>query len=729
MENIRYQVDPGGIATITWDMPGRSMNVLSEASLRDFGAAAGQALADPQVVGIVITSGKPAFMAGADLSMLAGGGPGTGAPMSEQERTRALFLGTLGFNQVLRQLETGGKPVVAAINGTALGGGFEVCLACHHRVVADDPKIQLGMPECQVGVMPGGGGTQRLPRLIGAMQALPLILQGQQLDPRAAQAQGLVHQVVPREQLLAEARRYIENKGSAVQPWDQPGYKIPGGGPYSASGGPVFMMGTAMLRRETFGNYQAQKAAMQAVYEGLMVPIEAGLRIEARSFVHLLQQPQARNMIRTLFLSMQELEKGARRPTGVPPTDTQRLGILGAGMMGAGIAYVSAQAGIDVVLLDREPALAERGKQYSEDLMDKRIQRGRATVKDKLAVAGRIHPTTSYPDLAGCDLVIEAVFEDRAIKAEVTKQADAVTAPGTIFGSNTSTLPIAGLAEASARPADFIGIHFFSPVDRMRLVEIIIGEQTAPRALALAIDYTRKIRKVPIVVRDSRGFYTSRVFGTYVMEGLALLAEGVRPALIENVGRATGMPRAPLEMNDDVALDLGWKIRQQTRKDLGARYQETAADRIIEKMVVDLKRYGRKSKAGFYDYPDDGKKVLWPGLADLVAVADRQPAPAVVRQRLLYIQALEAARCFEEQVITDVRDADVGAMLGWGFAPWSGGPLSLIDTIGAQRFVAECEALERECGARFAPNALLRDLAQHGDTFYRRFAPGRSQAA
>ena len=584
--------------------------------------------------------------------------------------------------------------------------------------------------------MPGGGGTQRLPRLIGAMQALPLILQGKTLSPQAALGQGLVHKVVPKDQVVAEARRWLQEEGKTKtkQPWDESGYKIPGGGPYTPQGLPVFMMGTAMLRKESYGNYPAQQAIMQAIYEGLQVPIEAGLRIESRLFTGLLLHPTARNMIRSLFLSMQELEKGARRPPGEPPTDVKKLGVLGAGMMGAGIAYVSAGVGMQVVLLDTDLANAERGKQHSADLIDKRILKGRSTSKERQELLDRIHPTTDFADLAGCDLVIEAVFEDRKIKAEVTKKAEAVIGKDAVFGSNTSTLPISGLAEASVRPESFIGIHFFSPVDRMQLVELIVGKKTSQRAVATALDYVKKIRKTPIVVNDSRGFYTSRCFGTYVGEGILMLAEGIAPALIENAGRATGMPRAPLEMNDDVALDLGYKVRQQTRKDLGAAYVETPADRVVEKMVMQLERYGRKNKKGFYEYPESGKKRLWSGLGELVReVTGKEPTltPPVdeLRKRLLYIQALEAARCFEEKVVTDVRDADVGAILGWGFAPWTGGPLSLIDTVGAKRFVAECDELAKKHGKRFEPNRLLRELAASGETFYRRFAPAGAKAA
>ncbi|TNE42786.1 MAG: 3-hydroxyacyl-CoA dehydrogenase, partial [Alphaproteobacteria bacterium] len=551
----------------------------------------------------------------------------------------------------------------------------------------------------------------------------PLILQGKSLDPAKAQAAGIVHKVVSEAELINAAKAWIKSEADPVQPWDKKGFKVPGGGPHDKGVSSAFVMGNAMLRKTTQGNYPAQQFIMSCVYEGSQVPIDAGLRIEARYFTKLLMHPASKNMIRSLFLSMQELGKGARRPQGIERAPVKKLGILGAGMMGAGIAYVSAKAGIEVVLLDTDLANADKGKAYSEKLLDKAIERGRSTEAKKQELLALIKPTTDYEDLKDSDLIIEAVFENRDIKADVTKKSEPMLAKGGVFGSNTSTLPISGLATASVRPEMFIGIHFFSPVDKMGLVEIIMGEQTSDVALAKAIDYVAQIRKTPIVVNDSRGFYTSRCFGTYVSEGVAMLAEGIKPALIENAGKQTGMPVPPLAMSDEVALDLAYKVREQTRKDIGDKYEPTAVDGILEEMVVKRGRLGRKNGKGYYDYPEGGKKHLWPGLSEIVAVKDEQPDVEELKTRLLYIQAIETARCFEEEVVTDVRDADVGAILGWGFAPYTGGPISFIDTIGTARFVAECERLAQVYGPRFKPSKLLKEMAEKNETFYNRFNP------
>ncbi len=731
---FKWNQDADGIVTLTWDDPERTMNVLSNKALADIGAAIVKIAGDAAIKGVVITSGKAnGFCAGAALDEMEGQASGAGAPKSEEERIKQRYEGVLQFNMLLRKLETCGKPVVAAINGLALGGGLEVTLACHYRVVADNPRIQLGLPESKVGLLPGGGGTQRLPRLMGAQAAVQLILQGNSLDPKTAEAQKVVHKVVPADQLMAEAKRWIKESPNAVQPWDRKGFEVPGGLPNDKGTSTVFTMGNALYRKQSYNNYPAQRYILSCVYEGLAVPIDAGLRIEARYFTKLLMDPASRNMIRSLFLSMQDLGKGARRPANVGPTQVKKLGVLGAGMMGAGIAYVSAQAGMEVVLIDRTIEEAEKGKAYSTKLLDGQIKKGRSTEEKKQKLLSLIKPSTNYDDLKGCDLVIEAVFESREIKADVTKKAETQLTDKAVFGSNTSTLPITGLAEASVRPNNFVGIHFFSPVDKMQLVEIITGKKTGDYALAMAVDYVKQIKKTPIVVNDSRGFYTSRCFGTYVAEGQEMLAEGIAPAIVDNVGRMTGMPRGPLELADDVALDLAYKVREATKKDLGDKYEAGPADTLIETMVAKLGRFGRKNGKGFYDYPaDGGKKRLWPGLKDIVKYKVTATTPELVdelKKRFLYRQAIEAARCFEENVVTDPREADVGAILGWGFAPYTGGPLSVIDTVGTRKFVEECDRFAQKYGKRFLPGKLLRDMAEKGDTFYGRFNPAKKAAA
>lgn len=725
LTNFRWEQDADGTVTLLWDTPGRSLNVLTGSTIADLARAAEEVATNAEIKGLVITSAKTnGFCAGAALDEMeghAGGG-------AEKDATTARLEGVMRFHRALRRLEACGKPVAAAINGLALGGGLEVALACHYRVVADNPKIQLGLPEAKVGLLPGGGGTQRLPRLIGAMAALQLILKGDTADPQKALALGMVHATAPAGEVLACAKNWIKTSPVTTQPWDRSDFKVPGGGPYSSGGSQIFMMGNAMLRKESYGNYPAQRFIMSSVYEGLLLPIDAALRIEARYFVKLLSLPESRNMIRTLFLSIQELGKGARRPTDEPRTEVKTLGVLGAGVMGAGIAYVAALAGIEVVLIDTTSEKANAGRDHAAQVIDRQIARGRSTPEKKAEILARIHPGTDFAALAPAELVIEAVFEDRAIKADATRKAEAAISRRAIFGSNTSTLPISGLAEASERPEGFIGIHFFSPVDRMGLVEIIMGRKSGSRALAVAVDFAAKIRKTPIVVNDSRGFYTSRCFGTYTREGMAMLAEGIHPALIENVGRMAGMPMGPLEVLDSVGVDTALKIARETHKETGAQGGD-AAEQLLGWLVETSKRPGRKAGKGFYDYNGKGKRQrLWP---DLVTSRRNWRSDVDVEEmkaRLLTIQALEAARCFEGNVISDPRDADVGAILGWGFAPFTGGPVSLIDTLGTANFVARCDDFAARFGERFKPNALLREMAGSKETFYRRFAPQKRAA-
>ena len=731
MENFKIDVDADGIALVTFDVAGRSMNTLTGQVMDEIPQVVERIKTDDAIKGAVLTSGKQSgFCAGADLGDMASG------MLSGAGDLQAAFDAGWKLNGALRALETCGKPVAAAINGLALGGGLELTLACHYRVVENDNKIQLGLPEIKVGLFPGGGGTQRLTRLIGVQAALMQMSEGKSWRPNDAKGAGVVHEVVEKGQSVEAAKTWIRNGGKAQQPWDDKSFKLPGGGPYHPVGIQNFMVGNAMLRKQSYGNYPAVLNLMKAVYEGLQVPIDAGLRIETRYFIKTLMTPQAQAMIRSLFLSKQELDKGAVRPAGVDKSDPKKVAVLGAGMMGAGIAYVQVMAGIETVLIDQTQEAADKGKQHVADLLKKRLSRGQMTQDKHDATLALVTATTDYDLIKGSDLVVEAVFESREIKADVTKRAEAQLADGAVFGSNTSTLPITGLAEASVRPADFIGIHFFSPVDKMMLVEIIMGEKTGDAALAKAIDYVLKIKKTPIVVNDSRGFYTSRCFSTFLMEGMAMLEEGYGPALIDNVGRMTGMPRGPLEMHDDVALDLSYKIAKQTREDLGDKYVPNEGEQIVATMV-EGGRFGRKNGKGFYDY-DQKPKTLWAGLGELAPITKGidQPEGASafaqideLKTRLLYRQAVEVARCWEEGVIDDPREADLGAILGWGFAPWTGGPVSFIDGIGLAKFVETADRLAETYGDRFKVPQLLRDMAAKKETFYGRFAPETKAAA
>jgi 3-hydroxyacyl-CoA dehydrogenase/enoyl-CoA hydratase/3-hydroxybutyryl-CoA epimerase len=734
MENFKFELGGDGVALITFDVPGRSMNTLTASVIREIIELTEKIKTDDAIKGVIFTSGKATgFCAGADLGEMNQGAGRGGDTKDPEAALKAAFEGAFSLNKTFRALETCGKPIAIALEGLALGGGLEFALACHYRVAGDNPKSQFGLPESKVGLLPGAGGTQRLPRLIGVQNAAMMILQGEPKKPAEAKALGFINEVVPMGEAVAACRKWLSASPKAVQPWDEKGFRVKDG-PYTPGGGMAFIGGNAMLGKQTFGNYPAQKHIMSCLYEGIQVPMDAALRIESRYFVKTMQTPQAKAMIRSLFLNMQALSKGANRPEGFATYEIKKVAVLGAGMMGAGIAYVQAMAGIETVLIDQSQEAAEKGKEYSKKLLDKAISRGRMTQEKADGVLALIQPTTDYAHVKGADMVVEAVFETREIKADVTKKAEAQLAETAVFGSNTSTLPITGLAQASVRPKNFIGIHFFSPVDKMGLVEIIMGKETTQETLAKAIDYVLKIKKTPIVVNDSRGFYTSRCFGTYVGEGIAMLAEGVKPAIIENVGKMTGMPVPPLAMNDEVALDLGYKVRQQTKKDLGDAYRATPADAIIETMVVKLERFGRKNGKGFYEYPSDasGKKRIWPGLAEIVETKIAECPPELrdeLKKRLLYIQALETARCFEEGVITDPRDADIGSILGWGFAPYTGGTISLIDGLGVAQFVAECDALAQKYGERFKPNALLRDMAAKGETFYGRFGKADKKAA
>jgi len=708
---IQYAVDNDGIALLTIDLPGMPMNVLTPELMEDLSTLTQQAAADDAVKGIVITSGKKAFIAGADIKDMV-----SAYDRGVTHGEAADF--SLQLNLTLRKMETCGKPVAVAINGLALGGGLEVCLACHYRVLANDTGAVLGFPEVNIGLLPGAGGTQRTPRLIGFRNAATMVLQCRNQKPEKALEMGLVHELAPAAEVVERARKWVLESGDPIQPWDKKGFRFPGGGLTSPGTAQTFMVGNALLAKNTRHNFPAPIAAQSAIFEGCSTSFDDGLKIESQYFGSLLSGPVARNMMRTLFVNKGKADKLARRPKGIEKSKVSKLGILGAGMMGAGIAYVSARAGMEVVLLDTAQEAAERGKAYSESILEKAIGRGRSTPEKAEALLSLITPTTNYHDLAGCDLVIEAVFESVKIKADVTAKTEAVVPESCIFASNTSTLPITGLAEASERPEQFIGLHFFSPVDKMPLVEIILGEKTNDEAIARSLDYIQQIRKTPIVVNDSRGFYTSRVFSTFTAEGITMLAEGVKPALIENAAKMVGMPVGPLSVTDEVTLELAHKIGKETAAEMGREYPADLSQQAINKMVEELDRRGKRFGKGFYDYPKDAKKHLWPGLGEQFPVADEQPDVDELKKRFLTIQALETARCMEEGVLTHAEDGDIGSIFGWGFPPYTGGTLSYIDTVGISEFVADCDRMAEAYGDRFKVSGWLRERAEQDQSFY-----------
>ncbi|MDX5351447.1 MAG: 3-hydroxyacyl-CoA dehydrogenase NAD-binding domain-containing protein [Paracoccaceae bacterium] len=729
MTDFTMATDAEGVATITWDVAGKSMNVMSTEAFQHLSDLIDQALADASVKGVILTSGKKDFAGGMDLNVIA---------RMRAGGAQAIFDGVMQMHQTLRKIERagmdpktlkGGKPIVAALPGTALGIGLELPLSCHRIIAADNPKAKIGLPEILVGIFPGAGGTTRLARKLGAMMAAPFLLEGKLSSPREARAAGLIDEVVAPEDLLARAKEWVLSATDAdlVKPWDQKGYKMPGGAPYHPAGFMTFVGASAMVHGKTMGVYPAAKALLAAVYEGALVPFDTALKIEARHFTSVLMNPSSSAMIRSLFINKEALEKGANRPK-VDDQAVKKLGVIGAGMMGAGIAYVSANAGIDVVLIDATQEAADRGKAHSEGILDKGMKRGKVTAEKKAEVLGRIAATTDYAALAGADLIVEAVFEDPKVKAEVTARVEAVVGADCIYATNTSTLPITGLAAASSRPEQFVGIHFFSPVDKMMLVEIIRGQKTGDRAVAKALDFVRQIRKTPIVVNDARFFYANRCIIPYINEGIRMVAEGVEPALVENAAKLVGMPLGPLQLVDETSIDLGVKIAKATKAAMGKDYPDEAVDLVLFWMA-DQGRLGRKAKAGFYAYDDRGERLgLWEGLTHKYPLDKMQPSLADVQHRLLFAQVLEAVRALEEGVLGDIREGDVGAILGWGFAPWSGGPFSWLDMIGAPRAVEICRGLTAQFGPRFHAPALLREMAEKGQTFYGRFAGEKAAA-
>jgi len=708
---LYYDILPDHIAIITLDHPEKSANIINAQFADAFYKTLQELKLNQQVKGIIITSNKSTFMAGGDLEYLYGLHHQPDAIFKESEQLKALF----------RLLETFGKPVVAAINGSALGGGYELALACHYRIALNDERIRIGLPEVTLGLLPGAGGVVKLVRLIGLQAALPLLMEGKRLSPKDALKNGLIHALATdTADMMQQATAWIEANPNAKQPWDAPDYRMPGGDAKNPKIAQMLAVAPAMLTKKTYNNYPAPQAIMNVAVEGAMVDFDTASRIESRYFTQLLHGQVAENMINAFWFQLNAITQGSSRPQSFPPHKTHKVGILGAGMMGAGIAFVSAMAGIEVVIKDINLEQAQKGKEYSAKLLEKQVQQGKITADKRDAILQRILPTDSYDDLQPCDLIIEAVFEDRQLKAKVTQEAEKQIPAEAVFASNTSTLPITGLAQQSARPEQFIGLHFFSPVDKMQLVEIILGKQTTPQTLAKAFDYVLQIKKTPIVVNDSRGFYTSRVFATYVMEGATLLAEGQHPRIIESAGLQAGMPVAPLALLDEVSLSLVYDIREQTRKDMeaaGLEYEKTTAYYLLEKMVKTLGRGGKKSGKGFYDYPTDGKKHLWTELTQHFPTQPNQLPLQDLMDRLLFIQSIETVRCLEENVVMSIADANLGSIFGWGFAPFHGGTLQYINAYGIQKFVLRAKDLANRFGHRFEPPALLLRMAEKGQQF------------
>ncbi len=735
MTIFHYDLDADGVVTLAWDLPGASMNVMTEKGIAELDAAVDKALADTAVKGVILTSKKKDFAGGMDLNIL--GKARAEAEASGVNPAEPMMEGVMRMHRLLRKIELagmdfktkkGGKPFVWACPGTAAGIGLELGLACHRRIAADNPKAKIGLPEILVGIFPGAGGTTRLVRMLGIMGASPFLFEGKMMAPKAAKAAGAVDDVVAPEELLPAAKAWIlaAKEADLVKPWDAKGYKMPGGAPYHPAGFQMMAGGVAMIHGRTQGAYPAPKALMSAIYEGALVDFDTAIRIEARWMTNVMLNPSSAAMIRSLFLNKEALEKGAVRPKDVPDMSVKKLGVLGAGMMGAGIAYVSLRAGIEVVLMDRDQAAADKGRTTIEGLLGDDVKKKRLTEEAKAGILARLTATPDYEALQGADLVVEAVFEDPGVKADVTKKAEAQLGPNAIFATNTSTLPISGLAKASRNTERFIGIHFFSPVHRMMLVEIIKGEKTGPEAVAKALDFVRQLRKTPIVVNDARFFYANRCIIPYGGEAQRMVAEGIEPALIENAAKQLGFPLGPLQLGDETSIDLAEKIIRATREAMGKDYPESAGDDVVQ-ALFDKGRMGRKSKAGFYDYDENGKRTgLWRGIHEAFPLAAEQPDVTEVQHRLMLAQVLEAVKSLEEGVLEDIREGDVGAILGWGFAPWSGGPFSWIDIVGAREVVRICDALAQKHGPRFNAPKLLRDLAEKGGTFYRTYQPAKA---
>ncbi len=774
MSSIRYEKDAHGVVTLLLDAPDQPVNTMNAAFQADLREVVDRLEAErEQIRGVIFASAKRTFFAGGDLKAL----------MAVRAEDAAAFFHELeAMKACLRRVEKLGRPVVAAINGSALGGGLEIALSCHARLCIDDPSIEIGFPEVTLGLLPGAGGVVKTVRLLGLQGALPFLSEGRRVAPAKARSMGLVDGLArDREELLSSARAWIDAHPDARQPWDDPRHKIPGGTPSSPAVAGMLPIAPAILRQQTRGNFPAPEAILATAVESAQVDFDTAMRIESRYMTRLVTGQVAKNMIGTLFFQLNEVKAGKSRPAGPPRWRAGRVGILGAGMMGAGIAWACASRSVPCVLKDVDLAKAEKGKAYSAQLLARRVEKGRSSAADAEKVLAAITPSAAVADLSDCDLVIEAVFENRELKAQVTREAEAVLDPGAVVASNTSTLPITGLAEASKRPEQFIGLHFFSPVDRMQLVEIIKGRRTSAETLAKAFDFVLQIGKTPIVVNDARGFYTSRVFGTFVNEGMALLGEGVPAAVVENAGWQIGMPVGPLAVLDEVSLKLADDVLHQELADLererhehahehghghahehhthdhdhdhdhehghghghghehghehghdhagghakaagasaGHRHAHKVRSRrvpesavyVLEKMAHGFKRMGRAHGGGFYDYPEHGEKTLWPGLK-VFERGGRSIPFEDIKERMLYVQAIETIRCLQEGVLESTRDANIGSIFGWGFPAWTGGTIQFVNHVGTRAFAARAQELAQRYGERFAPPELLSKHAE-----------------
>ena len=709
---IQYEIGPDQILTLTLDMPGQQANTMNATYRQAMSEVLARLHADKDTLaGVIVRSAKKTFFTGGDLNELI---------RVDVSRAGWFYQLTMDLKAQLRALETLGKPVVAAISGAALGGGWEFCLACHHRIALDEKHVRLGLPEVTLGLLPGGSGTVRLVRMLGLEKALPLLMEGRNLSAQQALKAGLVDQLATDvDDLLAKSREWILANPAPSKPWDRPGYQIPGGAPSHPKVAQMLAIAPSILRSKTHGCYPAPEKILAAAVEGAQVDFHTAEKIEARYFTELTTGQISKNMIGTWF-QLNELNAGQSRPKAPPVYHMRKVGILGAGMMGGGIAYVTAQAGIDVVLKDINLATAQKGKDYSVRLLDKQVATGRISAEQRDAVLARIKTTGRDSDLEGCELIIEAVFEDRDLKAQVTAAAEQVVVPYAVIASNTSTLPITSLATAVSRQERFIGMHFFSPVDKMRLVEIIKGARTNDMTLARAFDFVQQINKTPIVVNDARGFFTSRVFATFTNEGIAMLGEGISAVMIETEARKAGMPVGPLAVSDEVSLSLMSHIRQQARKDLEAQgdtVTDHPATAVIDLLLNEYKRAGKAAGGGFYDYPDGAPKRLWPELKARFEKPLAQIAGQEIRDRLLFIQAIETVRCVEEGVLRSTTDANIGSIYGIGFPAWTGGALQFINQYGLKDFIARAQALAEHYGERFQPPALLLEKALKGEWF------------